>query len=314
MRKILEIIIVTIICVIGIIMGFMEGIHFNELQLSTLKVLIIIALVACALCFLLGEITRNNSQMDKLWSILPIIYSWVITIYSSFNLRLVIISILITIWGIRLTYNFGLKGAYKLKFWEGEEDYRWKILRSKKPFDNKIIWALFDLFFISFYQNFLVLSICLPMVIMMASNVSINMFDIMAAVLALLFLGIETIADITQWKFHQKKKELLSGGKELKDIMEPYNKGFNTLGLWNRMRHPNYLGEQGFWVSVYLFTLATGTNHYLFFNPSIYGCLLLILLFLGSSTLAENISKSKYHEYKDYQNTVFKYLPFRKYN
>ncbi|MBP5293090.1 MAG: DUF1295 domain-containing protein, partial [Clostridia bacterium] len=93
----------------------------------------------------------------------------------------------------------------------------------------------------------------------------------------------------------------------------PYNKGFNTTGLWNRFRHPNYLGEQGFWIAIYLFSLGCGINHYVFFNPSVLGCMLLVLLFLGSSTLGESISSSKYPEYAEYQKTVFKYLPIRKY-
>ena len=45
-----------------------------------------------------------------------------------------------------------------------------------------------------------------------------------------------------------------------------------------------------------------------------YVIALLVLLFLGSSTLSESISSSKYPLYKDYQEKVFKYLPIKKYN
>lgn len=314
MKKHISIIITGIICIIGIVLGFIKGINLTPLQLKTLKVVSIICLSSALYCFLVGEISRNNSQMDKLWSILPIAYIWVIAGMGGFNIRLVVIAILVTLWGIRLTYNFGKKGAYKLKFWEGEEDYRWSILRSKKLFKNKIVWALFDLGFISIYQNFIVLIICLPALALMESTVSFNLFDGIALVLALFFLIIETIADIEQWNFHKKKKELLSTGKNLLDIEEPYNKGFNTIGLWNRMRHPNYLGEQGFWVAIFLFTIGHGISHYYIFNWSIFGCLMLILLFLGSSTFGEAISSSKYPEYKEYQKRVFKYLPLRGYN
>ena len=80
------------------------------------------------------------------------------------------------------------------------------------------------------------------------------------------------------------------------------------------MRHPNYLGEQGFWVSLFLFTLGAGVNSYCVFNWTMFGPLFLVFLFLGSSTFGEAISYGKYPEYKYYQSYVFKYLPLRKYN
>ena len=314
MKKYIEIVLVVLICISGIILGFINGIELSELQLKTIKILSYICLGSILYCFLVGEISRNNSQMDKLWSILPIIYTYVIMIMGKFQIRLVIIALLVTLWGIRLTYNFALKGAYSWKFWEGEEDYRWSILRKKKIFQNKFIWGLFNLFFISFYQNFLVLAITLPAVVLQEATNAFNVFDVIAVILALLFLFIETIADIQQWKFHKKKKELLSTGAKLEEIEAPYNKGFNTIGIWNRSRHPNYLGEQGFWVAIYLFTLGAGTNHHFLFNWTIFASLLLILLFLGSSTLGEAISSSKYPEYKEYQKKTSKYFPLWKYN
>ena len=41
-------------------------------QLEVLKTLGIIAGCSAFLCFTLGEITGNNSQVDKIWSLLPI--------------------------------------------------------------------------------------------------------------------------------------------------------------------------------------------------------------------------------------------------
>ena len=123
-------------------------------------------------------------------------------------------------------------------------------------------------------------------------------------------LIIETVADAQQWRFHSKKKALLKEGKPLSDLPAPYNKGFNTIGLWSRSRHPNYLGEQGIWASLYLFSVAAGIG---IFNWSIIGALLLIVLFLGSSSFGEEISASKYPEYAAYQKRVSKFIPWRKY-
>ena len=70
-----------------------------------------------------GELTGNVSQVDKLWSILPCIYAWEIAlVYPSPRLYLILLPI--TIWGIRLTYNFSRRGGYRWPPWTGEEDYR----------------------------------------------------------------------------------------------------------------------------------------------------------------------------------------------
>ena len=314
MKKIFETIIVVIVVLALSVLGFIfNPISFSENQKETLLLLLIVCGSSALYCFVVGEITRNNSQMDKLWSILPIAYTWIIAIKSGMNPRQVIYAVLVALWGIRLTINFARKGAYSIKFWSGEEDYRWKILRNKGPLNNKFLWALFDLFFISIYQNALVLAICLPSLAGMDSTQALGIFDYCAFGAALIFLLIETIADEQQMFFHTTKRKMLDEGKTLDQISEPFNKGFNTLGLWNRSRHPNYLGEQGFWLSLYFTAIGSGAVSYIFFSYTMIGPLLLVLIFLGSSSLQESISSEKYPEYPQYVNQVSKYIPFKKY-
>ena len=229
------------------------------------------------------------------------------------NPRQVIYAILVTLWGIRLTINFARKGAYSIKFWAGEEDYRWIHLRGQKAFQNKFVWAIFDLFFISIYQNALVLAICLPSFAAMDSTVALGLFDYLAFGGAFMFLLIETAADEQQMFFHTTKRRMLNEGKTLEELPEPFNKGFNTLGLWNRSRHPNYLGEQGFWLALYFVVIGSGIATYNFFSYTLIGPLLLIFIFLGSSSLQEGISSKKYPEYSNYVNKVSKYIPLKKY-
>ena len=313
MKRNLLRIVIGLIIAFCIVMGILSGIDFTPLQKETLNILIIIALSSAAYCFIVGEIAKNNSQMDKLWSILPIVYLFVVLIKSQFNIRIAVFFVIVLLWGIRLTYNFARKGAYSIKFWTGEEDYRWAVLRSDGLLKNRFLWALFDLFFISLYQNFIVLAITFPAVACMESLNAFGVSDIIFTVIALGFLALETVADEYQWKFHKTKKELLKSGKLLKDLPSPYNKGFNTTGIWAYMRHPNYLGEQGIWVSVYLFTVGAGVIKYGVFNWSIIGCLLLILLFMGSSAFGEKITLTKYDGYSEYSELVLKYIPTDRY-
>ena len=131
---ILTVIITLTLSALGFVLG---GFHLSQLQLDTLLILAIVCGISMAYCFIAGEITGNNSQMDKLWSILPIVYAWIIVGKTGLNPRLIVMAILITIWGIRLTLNFAKKGAYSIKFWEGEEDYRWIVLRENPQLKKK---------------------------------------------------------------------------------------------------------------------------------------------------------------------------------
>lgn len=310
LRIILTVIITLTLSVLGFVFAFP---NLSNTQKETLLILGIVSGASALYCFVVGEITRNNSQMDKLWSILPIAYTWIVAVKGDFKPRLVLFAVVATLWGIRLTFNFARKGAYKLKFWEGEEDYRWSILRSNGAFKNRFVWALFDLFFISIYQNFIVLAITLPSLAVMDVTKEIGLFDFIAFAGALVFLFIETIADEQQMDFYNTRKMLMEGGKKLEEIPFPYSRGFNTNGLWSRARHPNYLGEQGIWLCLYLFVIGAGLAQYGIFHWSILGPMLLVLLFLGSSTMGESISRSKYPEYDNYTKHTSRYIPLWKY-
>ena len=314
MKKILGTVVsaiaVVALIVLCIVLG---GTDITGAQWGTLKILFIVCGCSIVYCFVVGEITHNYSQMDKLWSLLPIAYVWIIAIRGGMSARLVVFATIVTLWGIRLTVNFARKGAYRLKFWTGNEDYRWAIVRKNPIFKNGFIWLLFNLFFISIYQNLLVLAICLPALICAESAVAFGVIDIIAAACAFLFLILETVSDEYQWKFHQTKKKLLKDGKSLEELPYPYSLGFNTLGPWAVMRHPNYLGEQGIWVSLYLFVIGAGFASYGIFHWSAIGSLVLILLFMGSSMLGESISADKYPKYGEYVNQVFKYIPIKKF-
>ena len=310
MKKYIGTIITSIIVVALIVLSFVFGApKLSSLQKETLLILLIICGSSALYCFVVGEISRNNSQMDKLWSILPIAYTWVIAIKGNMDPRLVIYAILVSIWGVRLTTNFARKGAYQLKFWAGEEDYRWKVLRSKKPLNNKFLWAMFDLFFISIYQNALVLAICLPSLVCMESGVPLGMFDFFAIFLVASFILYEAIADEQQMFFYTTRNRMLKEGKKLEELPYPFCLGFNTFGLWKRSRHPNYFAEQAIWICLYLFVIGANQGTYYVFNWSMVGCLVLVLLFMGSSMFGESVSSSKYPEYQNYQKSVSKYLP-----
>lgn len=271
-------------------------------QKQVLNILVIIYLVAAGLCFVVSSITSNYSQVDKLWSIIPIAYVWTVVYYYPGDSRLLLMASLVSIWGIRLTYNFARRGGYSWKFWEGEEDYRWEQLRNKPEFQSTWKWFLFNLFFISLYQMALILLFTLP-ILKSANGVSLGSLDILLTVLFLGFVIFEAIADQQQWNYQKEKYRLKMAGTPL---TKEYKNGFISSGLWSIIRHPNYAAEQAIWIVFYFFSIsATG----IYINWSIAGCLLLLLLFKGSSDFSEGISESKYPGYKNYKKSVGRFFP-----
>lgn len=313
MKKIIPVVLAGLILHACMALGFVAGFSFTDKQLDTFFILLVVYGCSVLYCFIVGELANNYSQMDKLWSILPIAYAWIVAVRHGMTARLIIMAVLVTIWGIRLTANFARKGAYKLKFWSGEEDYRWIYLRSKKPLNNRLLWMVFDFFFICIFQNAIVLGMTLPVLAVAESAASLMWVDYIAMALALGFIIYEFIADEQQMKFQTKKWSMIREGKKLEELPEPYNLGFNTTGLWNYSRHPNYLGEQAFWVMLYLFVIGAAVTNYGVFNWSIIGTAALILLFTSSSKFTEKITASKYSRYAEYQSKVFKYAPLRKF-
>ena len=126
----------------------------------------VVCLAFSVSCFVVSTLSKNYSQVDKLWSITPALYSWIPVIYSykqtgSSAPRLLLMAAVSTVWSIRLTWNFNRRGGYHFpRFWNGDEDYRWPLLRAGKIanltfLQNEVSWCVFNLTFVSFYQHVL---------------------------------------------------------------------------------------------------------------------------------------------------------------
>jgi steroid 5-alpha reductase family enzyme len=206
-------------------------------------------------------------------------------------------AILVTLWGLRLTFNFARKGGYS-----GMEDYRWAILRGRmKPWQFQI----FNLLFIVLYQNALLVLITVPAYMAWLHPSAFGVWDVVFAALFLAFLVGEFVADQQQWDFHQAKKR--AGGR-----LEP---GFVTSGLFRVSRHPNFFFEQAQWWALYAIgaTAAVGAAMGLWggvLNWTIVGAALLTVLFIGSTIFTESITSSKYPAYAEYQRTTSMLVPW----
>ena len=278
--------------------------QLTEIQ-NLVSIWIVLMTAVAILCFIVSEITRNYSQVDKLWSLMPIVYSWITSAIFPSS-RVFIMSSLVTVWGLRLSYNFSRKGGYNIIPWKGEEDYRWKVMRENSLLKGRLRFRLFNFFFISFYQNILILLFSSPL-LMAAGNQDkpLTIIDFLAGVFMLTFIIIESIADNQLYRFHQEKK---SGENESRRYKKSLRKGFMTEGLWKYVRHPNFTAEQLIWICFYFFGVAASGQ---WINFSLTGAILLILLFIGSSQLTEGISSRKYPEYSIYRKEIPRFIPWK---
>jgi steroid 5-alpha reductase family enzyme len=81
--------------------------------------------------WVVSELARNYSQVDRLWSVLPFAYvlhfaAWA-RLSGAPSARLDLAALVIACWSARLTFNYWRKGGYS---W-GSEDYRWPAIKAR---------------------------------------------------------------------------------------------------------------------------------------------------------------------------------------
>jgi steroid 5-alpha reductase family enzyme len=255
---------------------------------------ILLASGFAAVAWILSLATHDTSWVDRLWSIVPIIYVGVFALDLHLrDARLDVMGALVLLWGARLTFNFARKGGYS-----GVEDYRWAVLRSQMP---RWRFQLFNVSFICAYQNVLLLLIALPAYTAFEHRASaFAARDVLLAAVFLACLAGETVADQQQWDFHQLKARMLSSGA----TPDP---AFLTTGLFRVARHPNYFFEIAQWWLLFLLGASAAGS---LAQWTILGPALLTLLFVGSTRFTERITLSKYPAYAQYQRRTSPVIPW----
>ena len=262
--------------------------------MSPLLLTVLVAAVACAFAWFASLVSGDTSWVDRMWSIVPVIYVWVFAGAAHLrDARLDVMAVLVSGWGVRLTYNFARKGGYR-----GVEDYRWAVLRSSmRPWQ----FQLFNLFFIVLYQNALLVLITLPAwTVYQHRSSTFGAWDYLLTFLFLAFTVGESVADQQQWNFHQWKQAEVEAGREP-------SPRFLQRGLFQCSRHPNYFFELAQWWVIFLFAAVAARS---VLEWTIIGPFLLTLLFVGSTRFTEKISLSHYPEYELFQRSTSAVIPW----
>ena len=247
-----------------------------------------------AFCWVMSLVTRECSWVDRLWSIAPPVYCFIVAADLDFrSVRVNIMTALVLMWSVRLTFNFALKGGY----WIGGEDYRWAHLRQEL---SPLQFQLVNVTFVAPGQMAIIWLFTSPIHRAWEhSGKPLGWLDYLAIVLFLVFFVYESVADAQMWRFQQNKKRQINAGLE---VSQP----FMNEGLFRFSRHPNYFGEMAIWVTFYLFAISVSSPVW---HWTGLGWVLLILLFQPSARLTEKISSEKYPTYSSYQAAVPMFIP-----
>lgn len=274
----------------------------NDSYSATFSLMIVMVILS----YVLIVVTGNHSWVDRLWSIVPVMHAWLFALLPSHLHKersapagftvVTLFACLVTLWGIRLTFNYWRKGGYRC----GAEDYRWEHIRQWPVFRVRAVWQLWCFSFISVYQQLLLWLIVVPLMTVPHAT-PFSKSELTNAAVFLGFVIVETIADQQQWNFQNAKHNPQLRRTEL---ALDYRCGFLTHGLFSAIRHPNIWAEQQLWIVVSMVSVqAVGVSWV------IVGAIGIVTLTLGSTFFTEYLSSQKYPAYAAYKKLVPMFSP-----
>ena len=256
--------------------------------MSFLEVYVIVALVILgymAILWIASLILRNSSIVDIFWGAGFVMANWVYLALTpdGFPARKWLLSILVTIWGLRLSLYILWRN------WGKEEDFRYRKWREEAGGE----WWWRSIFKVFVVQGVLMWIISAPLLAAQISPTPARMTILDFVAIALWAIGFffEAVGDLQMARFKAN----------------PANKGkvMNT-GLWRYTRHPNYFGEATMWWAYYLVAAAAG-GFLTVFSPILMTTLLLRVS--GVALLEKSLKETK-PKYKEYVETTSAFIPW----
>jgi steroid 5-alpha reductase family enzyme len=204
-------------------------------------------LVATVVVFAVSVVANNSSIYDPYWSVQPLAiagyYLW--TGWDGgasgggggegVDTRLLIVTALVLLYALRLTSNF-------YRDWPGlgKEDFRYRSFRARF---GRTYWPV-SFVGIHLFPTVMVYLGCLPLYgLTRPGAAGLGWLDGLGIAVMLGAIALAFVADEQLRAFRS----------------DPGNQGrVVRSGLWERSRHPNYLGEVSTWWGLWLFAIAAG--------------------------------------------------------
>ncbi len=245
----------------------------------------LIILILMTLLWLLSVIIKNVSIVDLFWGFgFVVVNAFYIFISGELNARKILILVLVTVWGLRLSIYLAWRNIGK------GEDFRYKEFRKKYGPERYWWFSFFQTFLL---QGALIMIVSLPLLGVNVSTHSnaFNVLDYLGILVWIIGFTFEAGSDFQLSRFKQN----------------PDNKGkvLNT-GFWKYSRHPNYFGDSAVWWAYALFSIAAGSYW------QIIGSLIMTLLIIkvsGVALLEKTLNNTK-PQYREYIQKTSSFLPW----
>ena len=234
------------------------------------------------LWFIISVLKKRSDVADIAWGLGFVVLAWSLYSLNTDNTMLLLASLLISIWGLRLSSHIFLRNRKK------DEDYRYQEMRQKwgKWAAPRTYLQVFML------QGGLLLLISAPLIgFAMYPNNALTPIIYVGLGIWLIGFMFEVIGDSQLRAF----------------IKDPQNKGkIMQYGLWRYTRHPNYFGEVTQWWAVWL--LGYGLTSFFW---TIIGPLTITFLILKVSGIP--LLENKYagnKQYEKYKRRTSMFIPW----
>jgi steroid 5-alpha reductase family enzyme len=179
----------------------------------------------------------NSSMYDPYWSVapIPIVAYWAMAPGSgeAVALRQSLVVVLVAAWGLRLTVN-------QLARWHGlgDEDFRYVDIRRKT---GRLYWPASLVSLHLFPTGWVFLGLLAAWPALNGPGHPFGWLDVLGVAVTTGAIAIEAVSDLQLRRFMSSRRER---GAML------------DTGLWAWCRHPNYLGEMGFWWGLWILGTA----------------------------------------------------------
>jgi len=228
---------------------------------------------------------KDAGIADIFWGVGFAILAWNTFIISEgFFIRSLVLTILVTVWGLRLALYIGIRNLGK------DEDPRYQAMR--RHHGSRFGWiSLFQVFLL---QGVLLWGISLAVQMGQISPIpsKVTRFDYCGILIWAMGFLFEAIADLQLKRFKSK----------------PENKGrVMDKGLWALSRHPNYFGEALVWWGLFIISLSSLINIWTIISPLL---ITFLLLKVSGVPLLEKGMKKRNPEYEAYIRRTSAFIPF----
>ncbi len=247
-----------------------------------------ISFILFLITFFIGKANNKHDFLDIVWG-LGFIVSAIISFVISSNKSVVtaIMTLLVILWGIRLSLHIGKRNINK------KEDFRY--IKYRQEYKGKH----FDLyFFFKMYVFQFILNVIIGFEVVYSNINGVSKFTTLTLIGIIIWIIGFIFESVGDYQLKVFKKN-------------PANKGkLMNSGLWQYTRHPNYFGEATMWWGLYFIAISNYHSYFLIFSPLV---ITILVRFISGVPLLEKRyeGKADFEQYKK-ETSIFFPMPKRK--